>query len=274
MSRDKRAKLLSRSSESLFGPWPEPEYEDAPLGSLEDDNDILETLRFRMAPRRKSGPCCHLAGWLEINVFAEDRMRLLSLFSSRTDYAPQHWVPFDTIQSSRCFAENMGTMFFNAGVVVMHGDSYGQLTKFDLAQVYSWALMGFARAIVTIETQVLIASMLHAAVDLIITGEEMKPSGNVKWLAMMSRGLRSAQEDGLWSSYHHPEFTSPHTLDATILLQKARNQLNFVSDEVELMQTSPEYMSQLIEDMERNPFVNPHAGYALCQATVGYRWSQ
>jgi hypothetical protein len=246
MSRDKRAILLSQSSESLFGPWPEPEYEDALLGRLLDDHDISRTLQFRMAPHLKVGPCCNLAGWLEINTFAEDPMRLLSLFRSRTDHAPQYWIPFDTIQSSRCFGEKRGDFSYNAGAVIKHGDRYGQLTKFDLEQVYSWALMGFSRAIVTMDTQALIASMLHAAVDLLITGEEMKSSGNLKWLAMMSPGLRSAQEDALWSSYQ---------LDAAVLLQKARNQLNFISDEVELLQTSPEYMHQLIEDMEKNVVV-------------------
>lgn len=148
---------------------------------------------------------------------------------------------FDTRSSWDAFASGYNNDYIhNSDADVMHGEQYGQLRTFDANSAHSWETVGYPRAAATFAVQNRISSMLSSVVDLLIVGAE--PSGNSNWTSMISRGLRSAHDDALWSPYHHPQFTPPVACNPDALLEKARNHLNLLVDEIELMQTSPEHM--------------------------------
>lgn len=73
---------------------------------------------------------------------------------------------------------------------------------------------------------------------------------------MLAGGLHSSQEEGLWSTYHHQEFAPPSLFDIDAILRKARDHLNMLVDEIELLQTSPEHMRQYVLEEKANTGFN------------------
>jgi hypothetical protein len=240
-TQKRRAELLSKASPKLFNARPEP-LTDEP-GALSFANPHLP--------------------WLDPAAFSQDRMRLLSLLHVRSEYGPDQWAAFDT--RSGCFACSKWLWlcyWYNPSAVIMHGERYGSLVDFDANSAHGWQQAGFPRAIMTFLVQKEIAMMLSAIVKLLVADTE--PTGNVEWKALVSRGLRSAHDEAVWSSYYHQEFTPPSNFDSGILLEKARNHLNMLVDETELAQTNPDYMRQCVLQTKANTFIlfkeNKNAG--------------
>lgn len=195
-----------------------------------------------------------LVKWLDLVGLAQDFTKLLALLHVRTEYEPHLWAPFDTRSSYAAFSTVKGDMYsYNAKSVIMHGKHYGVLKDFDVHSAHGWAELGFPRAVITFEAQRAISIMLRKAVDLLII--DSKASGNSKWTSRVSKGLRSANEGVFWGAYHNQEFAPPARFDPQILLEKARNHLNFLRDELDLMQCDPEYMRQYIVDVKTSTYV-------------------
>jgi hypothetical protein len=136
----------------------------------------------------------------------------------------------------------------------MHGPRYGTLAKFDVNAAHSWQQAGFPRAIHTFIVQQKPADVLSIVVESLMVGAE--PSGNSRWTTMVSGGLQSAQEKALWSSYYNQEFAPPMEFNLDVVLEKARNHMNVLADEIELMQTDPEHMRQYVTDYKANTCIN------------------
>ncbi|KAM0717605.1 hypothetical protein Q7P37_007457 [Cladosporium fusiforme] len=189
-------------------------------------------------------PMNGLVKWIKLDAFSQDRMKLLSLLHVRTEYEPQLWAPFDTRSSYGYFSVLNGMLYFNEKSVIMHGKHYGNLVPFDVNSAYGWATMGFPRAILTFAAQLEISKLLKNMVDLLTV--DANASGNTKWMSMVMEGLHSVNDEALWSTYHDQEFAPPARFDPDIFLEKARDHLSILVDEIELMQTDPEYMRQYI----------------------------
>lgn len=233
-SQDKRAKLLGTAS-MLFSP-------------------VMATVREATQLRQGNAwgtkrSCMPLFPWAEPDAFAQDSMKLLSLLHVRSEYAPSRWAALDTQSTWRmCIQESWEEYTYNVGAVVMYGEQYGTLVDFNVNAAHGLQRVGFPRAIATFIVQKTIAAMLSAAVDLLVVDAE--PSGNSKWTALLSGGLHSAGEEALWSSYYHPHFAPPPRFDPDIVLTKARNHLNILVDELELMLTNPEHMRQYVLEIK------------------------
>jgi hypothetical protein len=225
LGQGKRRELLSKASPALFGP--------GATGPATTKTELCEEkVNFHEA----------IPG-MEANGFALDWMKLMSLLHVRCEYGPEQWAAFDTRSShAGCCQSRWAMYMFNPSGVIMQGERYGNLVEFDVNAAHGWQQAGFPRAAVTLMVQGMIANALKEAVDSIVAGAE--PTGNAEWTALVSRGLHSANDDALWSSYYYQEFAPPATLNPDVLLQKIRNHLDMLVDETELMQTSPEYMRQ------------------------------
>jgi hypothetical protein len=140
----------------------------------------------------------------------------------------------------------------------MHGERYGELVDFDPNSAHSWQQVGFPRALLTFQAQEALALALSTAVDILTTSAGS--GGNSQWLALVSGGLRSADEEVLWSSYYHQEFATPAKFDPEVILEKAQNQLNNAVDEIELLQTDPEQMRQHVWDTKQHTYFPPKRG--------------
>jgi hypothetical protein len=221
---------------------------------------------IRAAPAlfQKTGTVCYsctpkLIPWLDSVAFSQDSMRLLSLLHLRSEHGPDQWEVFDTRSTSDvCTQKAWPGYSYNAGAVIMHGERYGELVEFDANSAHSWQQVGFPRALATFHAQEALALALSAAVDILTTSAGS--GGNSQWMALVSGGLRSADEEVLWSSYYHQEFAKPAKFDPELILEKAENQLNNAVDEMELLQTDPEQMRQHVWDTKEHTYFPPERG--------------
>lgn len=189
-----------------------------------------------------------LIKWLELESLSQGT-KLLSLLHLRTEYEPHLWAAFDTRSSYLCFFLYRNDEYlFNAKSVIMYGKHYGKMKRFDVNSAHGWAEAGFPRAVVTFQAQYQISILLKGAADLLTAG--VMASGNSTWTSLVSRGLHDTRDGVSWGAYHNQEFAPPTHFDPNVLLEKARDHLNLLIDEVELMQTDPEYFQQYINDVK------------------------
>lgn len=226
-SKDKRGALLSTAAELCFGPWPPVSCKDP----MPEDCCLL------WIPEKMDVNCSTFAPWMRVTNFAEDRKRLLTLLHLRTEHSLQSWAMHDTMESEVAFTLP-GYLPYSPCCVQMFGEDYGRVVEFDHALLHTWAIMSFSRALTTIRAHQLISIALVQVVDKIIA--DASPSGNSKWEEFVINCSRKGSESR-WSFYEHPALTVPCGFDTQILLDKATSKFNELVDDMELLQTDPEY---------------------------------
>lgn len=214
-TKKQRGLLLSTTAKSVFGEW------DPISLSLSKDQSWIW------------GP------WLTPSEFAEDRMRLLSLLHVQTVIPPKDWLAFDTIHTATLLHSAETQVPYNEKYVQLYGDKYGRLTVFDVDLVHARAVLGFPRAFYAFNAQKRVASMLESVVHSSLA--EAALTGNTQWTAAMSSRLQSGE--AAWNPYTSPGLTAPSTgLDTKVMLQASRDRFNKIVDDIEILQTDPEYM--------------------------------
>jgi hypothetical protein len=226
-TRGKRADLLSSASPDLFPPGARESLEE--LGPWERDG--IGHFDF---------------SWLEPDAFSEDRMKLMYLIHVRSEFDAARWAVFDTQSNWRAFS--ISPYVYNPGAVVMHGEYYGELVEFKAEEAHSWLQVGFPRAALTFRIQRKLAGALRAIVEAIVG--DAGPSGHEKWTTLMLRGPQG--QGGHEEARYGQEFTPPAKIEPLGLLKKVHNQLDEHIDEIELMQTDPEYMRQCALEIKEN----------------------
>lgn len=190
-------------------------------------------------------------------------MKLLSLLHMRTTCPPEKWGAFDAAENNAFTRTAHSKVAYNAKAVIMHGSGFGTLTDFDVGLAHTYAVAGFPCAHGVFFAQHISSIMLKTLVDNTIN--DASPSGCSQWSMMVAEGLRSSHDSALWGSYIHQPFTQPRGFDSGALLEQARSKLSLVEDEIELMQTSPEYMYRYAKEHK--------ATRAFCAAvSAGARW--
>lgn len=117
-SHGKRATLPRAVSSETFKDWHQ-----------------IETFRSNPASdpweqKRGSIGCIRWLNSSSIGQLSQDRMRILSLLHVRSEYEPQQWAALDTRSARATFMMDTVHSWYNANVVVMHGESYGRLKEF------------------------------------------------------------------------------------------------------------------------------------------------
>lgn len=202
--------------------------------------------------------CILWLGQSGIEQLTKDHTRLLALLNVRSKYGPEQWATFDIRSARKSFVDGLGPPIhkFNANSVIMHGEAYGRMKKFDIDAARSFEEVGFPRAWVTISTQQMIAFWLSTIVDQLSV--DAPANENTRLTAMVDGGLHGALNHASWSSYEHQEFAPPSAFNPDTILRKARDHLNMLADELEDLQTSPEAMRQyVLEEKANTEFRNP-----------------
>ncbi|KXS99504.1 hypothetical protein AC578_4253 [Pseudocercospora eumusae] len=241
-SRDKRATILSEASPTIFGSWPRKKGH-----SEEQDGDCCSRAKAREIWRRDHYVSWHQARWLNIGDFMDDRNKLLSVLYVRTAYSPNDWAMFDTRESEIAWSTGIRPVWFNEHCVNFCGCGcgYGSLSDYRIDLTHRWAHVGFPRALQTLEIQRDILVMLDEVVSKIIDGS--KGTGSSKWEALVNRGFGASGHETLWNTYTEQAFAPPVNFDPEALLQRSKEQLDMILDEVWLMQTEPAYMQRVIK---------------------------
>ncbi|KAK4889797.1 hypothetical protein LTR27_011414 [Elasticomyces elasticus] len=233
-SRDKRTAILE--STKVFG------------GTAQLDRGSNDGTWMRSSGRAFAG-----ATWLDIQLLAEDRMKLLTLLHLRTAYPASAWALTDTKESMPYFGRSGPDCdtFFNAQCVSMVGESYGEMVDWNDAMTHSWAYAGFPRAFMTIEIQLKIMNFLvevtaNIVADAVGTGWE-------RWSRLVVDGFKASGSESLWNSYASPAFAPPAFcggFDARAVLRKAQARLDVCLDDIWLMQTDPVFMLYTLQHMK------------------------
>jgi hypothetical protein len=231
-SKEKRGALLSTAAGFCFGAWPPVTFTD-PLPSTPLTAWCDKECREFVWP---------YACWIRAKDFAEDRMRLLTLLHLRTEHSLQSWVMHDTIESRAVFNKGLYVPY-NPSCVEMFGEEYGRLVPFDNMLIHTCAIMSFPRTLVTISAQYQLSLALRRVVDDIVACAS--PSGNLKWSEFVLNNNKKGVETR-WSFYEHPALVQPHGFDTKNLLDRAKGKFNELVDDMELLQTDPEYMLDFI----------------------------
>jgi hypothetical protein len=241
-SQDKRGITLNAAAPFCFTSWP-PEQ----ATSIVPDEHAGDYMRWH--PSRAKETHWSYAWWMLARLFAEDRMKLISLLHLRTEYPSQTWAMFDTIESERAFRMK-GHAPYSTCCVQMFGQDYGRLVDYDESLLHTWAIMSFGRAWITMSAQHGISEILLSVVDAIVA--DASPSGSSKWTQFVSNSFNSGSGNSQWSPYVHPALVAPSGFDSKALLEKVRTKRNEIADELELLQTDPEYVLSLALSLKAN----------------------
>jgi hypothetical protein len=185
------------------------------------------------------GAANSLPSWLQTSVLIEERMKLISLLHVRTTFSSEHWTAFDAIESGASFnKEKQQPSPFSSAYVLICGAYFGRVVGFELDAARNRTMLALPHALYIFKKQNELATALLAVVDAIVA--DASPSGNTKWLALVNTGLSGV--GGRLDSYQDSAFSPPvNGLDTNALLQAALDKRDQMADEVELLQTDPEY---------------------------------
>ncbi|CZT14755.1 uncharacterized protein RCC_00715 [Ramularia collo-cygni] len=173
------------------------------------------------------------------------RTRLVSLLHVRTLHSAASWSAFDTRKNHMAWCTSYYPAWFSKRCVTMCGSNYASLSDFDEELCHRWAMMGFPRALMTMQIQHELMYTLRDIVDALIGGQDS--SGMEAWTNLVSGGLHPAGRDKAWNPYTCQPYTHPPSFSPKQMAGTAQNRLNMITDELSLMQTDPAYMQQLIK---------------------------
>jgi hypothetical protein len=241
-SKDKRGRLLDSAALDCFGSWPPlKQREQAPWCPEFPEDPISMNLMLGTGL---------LGSWINIDEFVEDKTKLLSLLHVRTAFPPGDWASFDSREMKRYFVAPLVPLMFSAKCVRISGEKYGSMVEFDVELIHSGEVVGYPRAMAVLCIQQRMATGLQKIVDKLVAGAP--PSGNVKWTNLVSDGLRSQADGSRWGVYDNQGFAPPSKFDPEALLDMAQDQLNRIVDEMEILQSDPEYLRDYALTLKAN----------------------
>jgi hypothetical protein len=186
------------------------------------------------------GAANNLPSWLQIEDLIEDRMKLISLLHVRTTFSSEHWTTFDAVESEASFGQENESSSHSSDYVLICGANFGRVVGFELGAAQNRTMFAFPHALYIFRKQNELADALLTIVNNIMAGAAQ--SGNEKWLALVSTGLYGT--GGRLDSYQDAAFVPPvNGLNTEALLQASLDKRDQMADEVELLQTDPEYTS-------------------------------
>ena len=132
--------------------------------------------------------------------------------------------------------------------VVMHGVDYGKLVPWTKEAAERWDIVGYPRALLTIEAQALMFSRLRAIVDLILEGVDHNNLGaSDKWQEMVRAGSKQSNKIELWSDYVNQPFSAPPKFDVEHYCSIAKASMQAAQDHLWLLQTDPCYFRRFVK---------------------------
>lgn len=181
-----------------------------------------------------------LPSWLQTVDLIEDHLKLISLLHVRTTFSSKHWTTFDAIESGTSFGQENGPSSHSSDYVLICGANFGRVVGFELGAAQNRTMLPLPRALYVFRKQNELADALLTIVNTIVAGAAQ--SGNEKWLALVSTGLYGT--GGRIDSYQDAAFVPQvNGLNTEALLQASLDKRDQMADEVELLQTDPEYTS-------------------------------
>ncbi|GAB7328061.1 hypothetical protein MBLNU13_g00103t2 [Cladosporium sp. NU13] len=213
---------------------------------------------------------------LNIEEFAEDRVKLFALLHVRSSHGPWEWAMFDSREMFQFFWTSGQPTTFNPKCVSMLPEDYGKLIDLDVKVLHSGTALGFPRPWATFNVQYHIAFGLCNILNMIVA--EGSLSGDLKWNKMVSDGLCISTGEARWGIYDNQAFAPPSKFDTELLLEMARDQVNHAADEVELLQGDPESLRSYALNMKAkiswDASISPSTKWSYIASNIPLSWTQ
>lgn len=193
----KRAAILLEVDSTMYpNQWCSGYFDDsfrlsalAMLASGQFDPDVT-----RGRERRPYRNAC-LLPYINVEALKEDPARFLNLLHNRAKYKPESWASYDNSLLNQQWDLGSFEIFYNANCIVMHGTDYGKMAKWEKKAAHAWDIVGFPRAILVLEAQQKLLSILRGIVDkLLNTNERVNTTmKSVTWTKSLEFGLKKSR---------------------------------------------------------------------------------
>ncbi|KAI7240313.1 hypothetical protein KC330_g1342 [Hortaea werneckii] len=187
-----------------------------------------------------------LSPFLNLESLMDDRDKVLSLLHYRSAHKLEDWVMFDSSQAKRAAEGGNLSREYNENCVIMFGERYGDLVKWQREQCHRWNFIGYPRAVLVLKAQASLFGFLRRLTDGIVPPSSTAVVGNSEWTSLVSRGFKAANQTECWSALANQPFSAPPTLDAAEISKKVLAQLQAAEDHLRFLQTDPAYFHRFI----------------------------
>jgi hypothetical protein len=188
--------------------------------------------------------------YLDVETLSEDPTLLLSLLHHRSSNEPEKWLTFDN--ANIVLVEHFAIMSntFNRNCVVMRGPDYGKLVPWNAEQAHRWEIVGFTKAHVLLTAQRTMFNLLSKCVKGLLTEATTPPElvVNSKWNSMIASDFSRFKTNFPWSTDFVKPFSAPQRFDAREVSELITSRHRVVLDELELLQTDPQYVQSLAKE--------------------------
>jgi hypothetical protein len=189
--------------------------------------------------------------YLDAETLSEDPTLFLSLLHHRTSNEPEKWLMFDN--SNIVLAEHFSIIpnVFNPNCVVAQGPDYGKLVKWNADQAHRWEIIGFTKAHHLFTAHKKMLSLLGNCVKGLLA-EVKVPTAletHLKWDGMIGADFFRFKTDFPWSTDFVKPFSEPPRFDAREVAELIASRHRVVLDELELLQTDPQYVQILSKEI-------------------------
>jgi hypothetical protein len=188
--------------------------------------------------------------YLDVETLSEDPTLLLSLLHHRSSNEPEEWLAFDNANIVLVEHFSIMSSTFNRNCVVMQGPDYGKLVPWNAEQAHRWEIVGFTKAHVLLTAQRKMFNLLSKCVKGLLTEATTPPelSLNPKWNSMISSDFSRFKTSFPWSTDFVKPFSAPRRFDAREISELITSHHRVVLDELELLQTDPQYVQSLVKE--------------------------
>jgi hypothetical protein len=194
--------------------------------------------------------------YLDAETLSEDATLFLSLLHHRTVNEPEKWLTFDN--SNLVLVEHFAIMStaFNPHSVVAQGSDYGKLVRWNADQAHHWETIGFTKARVLFTAQQKMMALLRTCVERLLDEATMPPTLVIhpKWQDMIATNFSRFQATFAWSTDFAKPFSDPPAFDARETAELIASRHRVTKDEMDRLQTDPEYVQMLVQDLRACQF--------------------
>ncbi|CAD0108394.1 unnamed protein product [Aureobasidium uvarum] len=189
--------------------------------------------------------------YLDAETLSEDPTLFLSLLHHRTSNDPEKWLMFDN--TNIVLAEHFSIIpnVFNPNCVVAQGPDYGKLVKWNAEKAHRWEIIGFTKAYHLFTAHQKMLNLLSNCVKGLLAEVEAPTTLEVhpKWDGMIAADFSRFKTDFPWSTDFVKPFSEPPRFDAREVAELIASRHRVVLDELELLQTDPQYVQMLSKEI-------------------------
>lgn len=224
-------------------------HRPTPGGTISDTmkDRRLANLRTSMEKYRKS----LLVPYLDLDSLSQNPGELLAVLCRRTESPPSLWALFDNSQITFHFRERLIGTSYNPHCVVMHGRRYGQLVSWDEKTAHRMDIIGFPKALLVFEAQMVISNfLLKVSTTLAQQTNHPGSSGRAQLDILAAPGFTTDQSWIAQYDLHSLHCFKPSTLDWNEVIETLTSRLHSAEDQNWLFQTDPAFLRQSISQFE------------------------